>query len=50
MKIRKAGVDASPAEAKACRMEHTVSDESFGKLREQEQRDKDLTDSCDSAL
>lgn len=42
-----AGVDATTAEAEACKMEHTISDESFQKLKVQEQRICPFADSCD---
>ena len=42
-----AGVDAATAEAEACKMEHTISDESFQKLKGQEQMICPFADSCD---
>ena len=42
-----AGVDVSTAEAEACKMEHTISDDSFQKLKGQEQRICPFADSCD---
>lgn len=42
-----AGVDADTAEAEACKMEHTISDSSFQKLKEQEQKTCPYADSCD---
>lgn len=42
-----AGVDADTARAEACRMEHTVSDDSFQKLKEQEQKACPYADVCD---
>lgn len=42
-----AGVDVTTAEAEACKMEHTISDESFQKLKVQEQRICPFADSCD---
>lgn len=42
-----AGVDVTIAEAEACKMEHTISDESFRKLKGQEQRICPFADSCD---
>ena len=41
------GVDVSTAEAEACKMEHTISDESFRKLQEKKQRICPFVDSCD---
>lgn len=41
------GVDVTTAEAEACKMEHTISDESFQKLKGQEQRICPFADSCD---
>lgn len=41
-----AGVDASTAEAEACKMEHTISDNSFQKLKGQEQIICPFADSC----
>lgn len=41
-----AGVDTDTARAEACRMEHTVSDESFQKLKEQEQKACPYADVC----
>lgn len=46
-RLTDAGVDASTAEAEACKMEHTISDESFQKLKGQEQRICPFADSCD---
>ncbi|EMB69148.1 iron dependent repressor, metal binding and dimerization domain protein [Streptococcus mutans] len=42
-----AGVDASTAEAEACKMEYTISDDSFQKLKGQEQKTCPFADSCD---
>lgn len=42
-----AGVDVSTAEAEACKMEHTISDDSFRKLKGQEQMICPFADSCD---
>ena len=42
-----AGVDATTAEAEACKMEHTISDDSFQKLKGQEQMICPFADSCD---
>lgn len=42
-----AGVDADTAEAEACKMEHTISDSSFQKLKGQEQKTCPYADSCD---
>lgn len=41
-----AGVDAATADAEACKMEHTISDESFQKLKGQEQMICPFADSC----
>ena len=41
-----AGVDVSTAEAEACKMEHTISDDSFQKLKGQEQMICPFADSC----
>ncbi len=41
-----AGVDVSTAEAEACKMEHTISDDSFQKLKGQEQIICPFADSC----
>jgi len=42
-----AGIDATTAEAEACKMEHTISDESFQKLKGQEQMICPFAVSCD---
>lgn len=42
-----AGVDVITAEAEACKMEHTISDESFQKLKGQEQKTCPFADTCD---
>lgn len=42
-----AGVDVTIAEAEACKMEHTISDASFQKLRGQEQKTCPYADTCD---
>lgn len=42
-----AGVDTDTAEAEACKMEHTISDSSFQKLKDQEQKTCPYADSCD---
>lgn len=42
-----AGVDAATAEAEACKMEHTISDDSFQKLEGQEQKTCPFADTCD---
>jgi Mn-dependent DtxR family transcriptional regulator len=42
-----AGVDASTAEAEACKMKHTISDNSFQKLKGQEQKLCPFADTCD---
>ena len=44
------GVDATTAEAEACKMEHTISDDSFQKLKGQEQMICPFADSCDFKL
>ena len=41
------GVDVTIAEAEACKMEHTISDESFQKLKVQEQKLCPFEDTCD---
>ena len=46
-RLTDAGVDAGTAEAEACKMEHTISDESFQKLKGQEQRICPFADNCD---
>lgn len=46
-RLTDAGVDADTAEAEACKMEHTISDSSFQKLKEQEQKTCPYADSCD---
>lgn len=46
-RLKDAGVDASTAEVEACEMEHTISDDSFRKLREQEQKACPFADACD---
>lgn len=46
-RLTDAGVDATTAEAEACKMEHTISDESFQKLKGQEQMICPFADSCD---
>ncbi len=45
-RLTDAGVDADTAEAEACKMEHTISDSSFQKLKEQEQKTCPYADSC----
>ena len=40
------GVDVTTAEAEACKMEHTISDESFQKLKGQEQKLCPFADTC----
>ncbi len=37
-RLTDAGVDTDTVEAKACKMEHTISDDSFRKLKGQEQK------------
>lgn len=37
-RLTDAGVDTDTAEAEACKMEHTISDSSFQKLKDQEQK------------
>ncbi len=46
-RLTDAGVDTDTAEAEACKMEHTISDSSFQKLKEQEQKTCPYADSCD---
>lgn len=46
-RLTDAGVDADTAEAEACKMEHTISDDSFQKLKGQEQMICPFADSCD---
>lgn len=46
-RLTDAGVDANTAEEEACRMEHTISDSSFHKLKGQEQKTCPYTDTCD---
>ena len=41
-----AGVDTAIAEEEACRMEHTISHESFHVLKEQKQNTCPFADSC----
>lgn len=41
------GVDVTTAEAEACKMEHTISDSTFQKLKEQEQKLCPFADTCD---
>lgn len=41
-----AGVDVTTAEAEACQMEHAISDDSFRKLRAQEQKACPFADIC----
>ena len=41
-----AGVDASTAEAEACKMEHTISDDSFQKLKGQDQKTCPYAGTC----
>ena len=42
-----AGVDVTIAEAEVCKMEHTISDASFQKLKGQEQKTCPYADTCD---
>mgnify|MGYP000923242888 CR=1 FL=1 len=46
-RLTDAGVDADTAEAEACKMEHTISDSSFRKLKGQEQKTCPYADTCD---
>lgn len=46
-RLTDAGVDTETAEAEACKMEHTISDSSFQKLKDQEQKTCPYADSCD---
>ena len=41
------GFDLATAEAEACKMEHTISDSTFQKLKEQEQKLCPFADTCD---
>ena len=41
-----AGVDSAVAEEEACRMEHTISDESFQKLKEKKQGECPFAETC----
>lgn len=45
-RLTDAGVDADTAEAEACKMEHTISDSSFQKLKGQEQKTCPYADTC----
>lgn len=45
-KLTDAGVDSDTAKAEACRMEHTVSEDSFKKLKGQNQMICPFADSC----
>ncbi len=42
-----AGVDVNTAKAEACKMEHAISDSSFQKLKEHEQKTCPYADICD---
>ena len=44
--LASAGVDTAIAEEEACRMEHTISHESFHVLKEQKQNTCPFADSC----
>ncbi len=46
-RLTDAGVDADTAEAEAYKMEHTISDSSFQKLKGQEQRTCPYAGTCD---
>ena len=46
-RLTDAGIDTDTAEAEACKMEHTISDSSFQKLKDQEQKTCPYADSCD---
>lgn len=46
-RLTNAGVDADTAEAEACKMEHTISDSSFQKLKGQDQKTCPYADTCD---
>lgn len=46
-RLTDAGVDTETAEVEACRMEHTISDSSFQKLKGQEQKTCPYADTCD---
>ncbi len=45
-RLTDAGVDTDIAEAEACKMEHTISDSSFQKLKGQEQKTCPYADTC----
>ena len=45
--LASAGVDSAVAEEEACRMEHTISDESFQKLKGRKQNECPFADACD---
>lgn len=46
-RLTDAGIDANTAEEEACKMEHTISDSSFQKLKGQEQKACPYADTCD---
>ena len=45
-RLTDAGVDADTAEAEACKMEHTISEDSFQKLKGQDQMICPFAESC----
>ena len=45
-RLTDAGVDTDTVEAKACKMEHTISDDSFRRLKGQEQKTCPFADTC----
>lgn len=46
-RLANVGVDSTVAEEEACRMEHTISEDSFQKLKGQDQMICPFADSCD---
>ena len=46
MQLITAGVDPEIAEYEACKMEHTISDDSFKLLKERKQKDCPFAASC----
>lgn len=49
-RLTDAGVDFDTAKAEACRMEHTISDDSFKLLKEQKQKTCPFAASCQFAI
>ena len=45
-RLTDAGVDTDTAKAEACRMEHTISEDSFQKLKEKKQGECPFADTC----